>query len=394
MITSYDRVLMALRHQESDRVPFDLGGSILTGMNVHAYKALRKFLGLPEKDISLVDMTQQLARIDDDVVEYLHVDVREVSPLKVTNAPLRKEPRTSKDGRYIEFIDEMGIGWRMPATEGHYFDMYSHPLAEIDSVLDLEKYILPAGDDPSRFVTMKEQADYYVFNENRAYILGRHAAGIWELALWTSGFEKHFCDMIGNKELSHALMRKLTDYKLQYWAKALDTVGKNVLIVSEADDLATQNSQLCSLNMYREMISPYHKELFTFIKQRAKQNGVSEVYIFFHSCGSMLPFAEDLLEEGVDILNPVQVSAKNMDSKQLKKEFGNYFTFWGGGVDTQRVLPHGTPTEIREEVKRRIYDFAPGGGFVFATVHNVQSDVPPENYIAMWDAFKEFGFYR
>ncbi len=128
--------------------------------------------------------------------------------------------------------------------------------------------------------------------------------------------------------------------------------------------------------------------------RRARQNGAPEVYLFYHTCGSMLPFADDLHREGVDILNPVQVSAKDMDSRRLKRELGDRFTFWGGGVDTQSVLPRGTPQQVREEVKRRIGDFAPGGGFVFAAVHNVQSDVPPENYMAMWEALQEFGVYR
>lgn len=394
MMTSYERVLTALRHQEPDRVPFDLGGTVLTGINVHAYKALRQYLGLPEKPIDTIDMTQQLARVDDDVAALLKTDVRCVDPNPIAVAPMRSAPRLTADGRYYEMTDELGIGWRMPVVGGHYFDMVTHPLEDAEDIADLDAYAMPAGDDPSRFVGMKERADAYVNDEKSAYILGRHNAGIWELALWTSGFEKFFCDMLTNPEFSHALMRKITDYKLAYWEKALKTVGSNVLIVSEADDLATQNSQLCSLALYREMISPYHKELFTFIREQAKKNGADEVYLFYHSCGSMLPFANDLYEEGVNILNPVQVSAKDMDSKRLKKELGSRFTFWGGGVDTQQVLPYGTPQQVRDEVRRRIDDFAPGGGFVFAAVHNVQSDVPPENFMAMWDAMREYGVYR
>lgn len=393
-MTSYERVLKALRHQEADRVPFDLGACVLTGINIHAYKALRKFLGLPETRTQYMDVVSQLARVEDDVLNYLKVDVRGVEPAPVAVAPYRTEQTLSADGRYYDMKDEFGIGWRMPVEGGHYFDMFSHPLEDVEDVEELAEYRLPPGNDPSRFVGMQQKADHVVNQEKRAYILGRHAAGIWELALWTSGFEKHFCDMIANKELSHALMRKITDNKLEYWQTALDTVGSNVLIVSEADDLATQHSQLCSLELYREMVSPYHKELFSFIKQRARKNGAEEVYIFYHSCGSMRPFADDLHKEGVDILNPVQVSAKDMDSKMLKKELGDRFTFWGGGIDTQIVLPHGSPAEIRDEVKRRIDDFAPGGGFVFATVHNVQSDVPPENYMSMWEAFQELGIYK
>ena len=393
-MTSHERVLKALRHQEADRLPFDLGACVLTGMNVHCYRALRKYLGLPEVAIELCDTTQQLARIHDDVVDLLKVDVRGVDPMPLSEAPLRVDAHPDKSSRYTEMTDELGITWRMPLDGGHYFDMVRHPLADAESIEDLDAYAFPPGGDASRFVTMKQRADAYRYGEQRAYILGRHNAGIWELALWMSGFEKFFCDMMVEKEFSHRLMRKITDYKLEYWEKALDTVGDNVLVISEADDLATQNSLLCSVELYREMVHPYHKELFHFIKDRAKKNGAPETYLFYHTCGSMLPFADLLHEEGVDILNPVQVSAKDMDSKRLKKELGDRFTFWGGGVDTQYVLPRGTVQEVKDEVRRRIDDFAPGGGFVFSTVHNVQFDVPPENYMAMWEAMREYGVYR
>lgn len=393
-MTSYERVLAALRHQEPDRVPFDLGGTVLTGMNVHCYRRLRSYLGLPEKEPEILDPMQQLARIDEDVIAILEPDVRCVDPNPVAVAPLRKPIALTPDGRYYEMYDELGIGWRMPVDGGHYFDMVRRPLEDIEDEEDIDAYEIPRGDDPSRFPGMKEKADYYVNEEKKAYILGRHNAGIWELALWTRGFENYFCDMAADKPLAHKLMRKFTDYKLQYWETALKHMGSNVLIVSEADDLATQNSQLCSLQMYKEMVSPYHKELYDHIRATAKKNGVEELYIFYHTCGAMMPFAETLREEGVDILNPVQVSAAGMDSRELKKNIGDMFTFWGGGVDTQQILPHGTPQQVRDEVHRRIDDLAPNGGFVFATVHNVQSDVPPENFMAMWEAMREYGVYR
>lgn len=141
--------------------------------------------------------------------------------------------------------------------------------------------------------------------------------------------------------------------------------------------------------MYKEMVSPYHKQLFDFIRKTAKV----PVHIFYHSCGAAKELIPYLIDEGVDILNPVQVSAVGMDSKELKREFGEDITFWGGAVDTQIVLPTGTVQQVKDEVKRRIDDLAPGGGFVFNPVHNVQSDVPAENYYAMWEALQEFGVY-
>ena len=393
-MTSYERVLTALRHKEPDRVPFDLGASVLTGMNIRAYKALRRYLGLPETDTQIQDEVQQLACVEDDVLDLLHVDVRGVAPNPIAAAPMRVPSHLAAGGKHYERRDELGVCWHMPADGGHYFDMVSHPLAQAETVEDLDRYVFPPGGDPSRFAGMKQRADFFRFERQQAYILGQHNAGIWELALWLNGFEKFFCDMLAEKEYAHALMRRITDYKLAYWEKALDTVGDNVLIVSEADDLATQHSQLCSVELYKEMVSPYHKELFGFIKERARKNGAEEVYLFYHTCGAMLPFADLLSEEGVDILNPVQVSAQGMDSRDVKKLLGDRFSFWGGGVDTQRVLPHGTPQEVKDEVRRRIDDLAPGGGFVFSTVHNVQSDVPPQNYMAMWEALREYGVYR
>lgn len=385
--SSYERVKRALEHKEADRIPFDLGGSVLTGMSIHSYARLRRYLGLPEKKIDIVDMTQQLARIDDDIIDLLGIDVRCVDPNPSDKSTLIKP--ISIDGAYNRMIDEWGIEWKMPVDGGHYYDMTGQPLAEADSNGALDAFQWPDPRDPARFTTMKQRADQVVFGEKRAYILGRQFAGILETSLWMNGFEKFYCDMLVEEDYAHAMMAKITELKMQYWEKALETVGDNVLIVSEADDLASQNSLLISEDLYKKMVHPYHKQLYDFIKRKAK----SKVYIFYHSCGAVKPLIPYLIEEGVDILNPVQVSATGMDTKILKKEFGKDITFWGGGVDTQQILPYGTVQQVREEVKRRIEDLAPSGGFVFSAVHNIQSDVPPENFMAMWQALQDFGKY-
>jgi uroporphyrinogen decarboxylase len=385
--TSFERVKAALEHKEPDRIPFDLGGSVLTGMNRHCYANLRNYLGMPKKTIELYDEMQQLARIDDDIVEKLKIDVRCVDPSSPSIKGLVKD--VERDGNYYKMTDEWGIEWNMPVVGGHYFDMTKRPLEFAETIEDLNNFPWPDPKDPARFATLKTRADKYVFEDKKAYILGRQYAGIWETALWMSGFEKFFCDMILNEDFAHALMNKITELKMQYWEKALDAVGENVLVISEADDLATQNSLLCSEDLYKKLVHPYHKKLFSFIKQKAK----NKVYIFYHSCGSLVPLIPYLIDEGIDILNPVQVNATGMDTKMLKREFGKDITFWGGGVDTQHVLPFGSPEDVREEVKRRIDDLAPGGGFIFNSVHNVQSDVPPENFMAMWETLQEYGVY-
>ena len=385
--TSYERVKAALEHREPDRVPFDLGGSVLTGMNKVAYQRLRAYLGLPEKPVEIYDQIQQLARIHQDVLDRLEVDVRCVDPDPPSHSPLAKD--IVNEGQYHAFTDEWGITWKMPSDGGLYFDMRRHPLADAESVADLKKHPWPDPCDSGRFPTMKQRADRYVHEEHKAYILGRHAAGIFEVALWTRGFEKFFMDMALNPPFAEALLDIITDLKIRYWEKALETVGHNVLIVSEADDIATQRGPLISKEMYKRFIAPRHRRLFGHLRKKAQ----SRFYLFYHTCGAVRDLIPLLIEEGVEILNPVQLSAAGMDSADLKRLFGKDITFWGGGIDTQRVLPRGTREEIRDEVKRRIEDFAGGGGFVFNTVHNVQGDVPPENYMAMWEALQEFGGY-
>jgi uroporphyrinogen decarboxylase len=167
-----------------------------------------------------------------------------------------------------------------------------------------------------------------------------------------------------------------------------DTIGDTIDVAGTADDFAGQQNMLISPRSYRKLAKPRHKELFDFIHKR------SNAKIFFHSCGSIRPVIPDLIEIGCDIINPVQVSAAGMDSAELKREFGKDITFWGGGVDTQRVLGTGTPEQVREDVKRRLNDFMPGGGFIFNTVHNIQGNVPVENIIAMWETLQEYGVYQ
>lgn len=386
-LTSFERVKMALEHKEPDKVPFDLGGTILTGMNKNTYTALRKYLGLPEKEIRIIDMFQQLAGIDDDVHEKLKTDVRCVDPGAPVNRGLTKD--LTVEGDYCFYTDEYGIGWRMPVKGGHYFDMCKHPLADAASFDEVKNFPWPDPLDPGRFETMKQRADKFVFEDKRAYVLGRNAPGIFEIALWMRGFENFFCDMALDPDFAEGLLDIITEIKIKYWTKALEEVGENVLVISEADDIATQNSLMVSKDMYSKFVAPRHKRLFDHIKKVAK----NKVYIFYHSCGAIMEMIPYLIEEGVDILNPVQVSAAGMDTRELKRRFGKDITFWGGGVDTQKILPSGTPQQVKDEVKRRIEDLAPGGGFIFNTVHNVQGDVPPQNYMAMWEAVQEFGKY-
>ena len=195
-------------------------------------------------------------------------------------------------------------------------------------------------------------------------------------------------DMIQNEKLIHAIMEKILEIKMKYWGRVLELVDEEYVVISCADDLGGQNGLLVSLDMYKDLIWPYHKRLFEFLKRKSK------VYVFFHNDGAIYESLPLLIEAGVDIINPWQVNCAGMDdTAKFKGEFGNDLTIWGGSCDTQRVLPFGTPQEVRDETKRRIEDLAPGGGYIFAPIHIIQDGVPVENVMAMWETLQEFGIY-
>jgi uroporphyrinogen decarboxylase len=375
-MNSRERVLATLNHQAPDRVPFDLGGTVVTGIHHKAYTGLRRALGLPQREPKIIDMIQQLAQVDDDVMDRLGVDMRNISPRSSATFQIS----LGDMGEYTYFYDEFGIGWRSPKDGGWYYDMFDHPLRGDIGIAEVERFPLPDPLDPARFVGLRDE-------ERRAVVFGNISAGIFEMLTWTRGYEDAYADWGTSSPVALKLMDRMLQLQLAYWEKALGLVGDVIDVAQIADDIAGQNSPLISPRSYRKLLKPLHKELCDFIHARTKAK------IFMHSCGAIRSFIPDFIEIGIDIINPVQVSAKGMDSAELKREFGNDIVFWGGGVDTQRVLGDGTPQEVRQEVRRRVEDFKPGGGFVFNTVHNIQGNVPPENLVAMWEALQEYGRY-
>jgi uroporphyrinogen decarboxylase len=193
-------------------------------------------------------------------------------------------------------------------------------------------------------------------------------------------------DLVDNKDFAHALMSKITEIRKQNAKYFLNEVGEYLDVFQLADDLAMQNGPYMSPELYREMIKPYQVELFRFVKE------LTPAKIYYHSCGAVTRLLDDLIDVGVDILNPVQVSADGMETDQLKQRFGKKLSFWGA-MDTTEILPNGTLDDVRNEVRKIIRDLAPGGGFVLASVHNIQSDIPPENIIAMFEAASQYGKY-
>lgn len=384
-MNSRQRVQTALQHKEPDRIPFDLGGTVLTSIHVNAYRNLRRYLGLPEIDIRVMDVFQQIAEVDDDVRARLGCDCRNVAPR--SSATFNIEVNETAMPGYRFFHDEWGIGWRMPKDGGFYYDMFEHPLARSTSIDDIKNFPWPNPVDPARFEGLRERARHVAEDLGEPVILGGLSAGFVELAAWTRGFGRFYPDLVTNLEWMTYLMDTIIDLKLAYWEVALPMVGDLADVVQEADDLAGQFSLLISPETYRSIIKPRHKKIMDFIKARTNAK------IFFHSCGAIREIIPDMIEVGIDIINPVQVSAVGMESSALKRDFGREMTFWGGLVDTQGVFTTGSVQEVRDEVRRRIDDFGAGGGFVAATVHNIQANVPPQNIMALWETLQEYGAY-
>ena len=375
-MTSRERIRAALAHREPDRIPFDLGGSRVTGIHVLAYARLRALLGLPAGELRVGDITQQLAEVEPDVLDALGCDVRGITPRGAST--YRREIR--EVGEYRTFVDEWGVGRRMPLAGGLYYDASAPPLAGDVGDAAIDAYPWPDAADPARSAGMAEEARHYVLEEHRAVHLGSICGGLTEGLFKLRGFEDGYMDLAADPARARRLMERILEVKLTYWSRSLPQLDGLVDIVGEADDLGGQDRTLFSPATYRALVKPLHRELFAFLHAR------TDAKVFFHTCGAVRELIPDLIEIGVDVLNPVQVSAAGMETAALKREFGRDLVFWGGGVDTQRVLGGGTPDEVRAEVRRRVGDLAPGGGFVFAAVHNVQPNVPPENVLAMRSA--------
>ena len=383
-MNSRERILTTLNHREPDRVPFDMGACQVTGIHVIAYQNLRKALGLPEVEIEFCDAVQQLASIDDDVVARMNIDTRGLYPLNSHNWQVVEEDA----GDYWAYHDEWGITHHRPKENGLYFSVVNVPLPHSElTVADIANHHWPEVGNPSRLAGLRDLAQQYRA-AGYAVVLKDAFAGIFEFAQRIVGMENFLVMMITNEKATCALFDRLLQLKLDYWQTALSELGDLVDVVTYADDYGTQTSQIISPDMFRRLIKPRLKVLFeTFIESapHAKR--------FFHSDGNVRPLIPDFLEIGVDILNPIHIRAQNMAPAGLKRDYGQDLVFWGGGVDTQGILPRGTPQEVKDDVRRNIEALAPGGGYVFNAIHNIQADVPPQNLLAMWEALQEYGLY-
>ena len=331
-MTSRERIRKALNHEEPDRIPVDLGGSIVSSITKNAYTDLRKLLELPATEPEIIDIVQQLPRVEEDFRKALKIDT---APLAAGGGSAW-ELKIEKEGDYLFFYDEWGSRLRMPRQGGHYFDWWQYPLKE--STMDaLRKFKWPDPDDPARYAGLKDKAKELYENTDYAIVgSALSGGGIFEQPERVRGSVEFLMDLVSNEEFADGLMQGFTDFYIAEYGHFLDEVGDYIEVIVYWNDVAGQNAPLISPELYRRLIKPKEERLFSSIKKK------TDAKIFYHLCGAAYEFIPDLIEIGVDILNPVQVSAAGMDTSKLKREFGKDIVFWGGGCDTQRILPFGT----------------------------------------------------
>ena len=398
-----ERVLTSLQHQEPDRVPLDLGGTVDSTIMAVAYRDLRAHLGLSPGVVRVADIYQHTALVDEGVRQALGIDVRLAGdePVRWRQGvlpdgspalfPDEFRPERQNDGSQVVFNDAGTIVLKMP-RDGHYFDPVHSPLAEATSVRDIDHHLdaIRSYDKPVHLDASYDQLARKAkrLREETDYLLvGFFGGHIFQSSQSLRGWDTFLLDLLINRVFAEALMDRLVQANIERFERYAETVGRYVDVIQFEDDLGMQDRPLLRPALYRQVVKPYHARLFRFAKSRC------DAYLLLHTDGAVAPFIPDFIEMGIDILNPVQVSAAGMDTKTLKREFGDDIVFWGGGCDSQQILPFGTPLDVAGEVKRRIDDLAPGGGFVFAPIHNIQTEVPPANVVAMFDAAREHGVY-
>ena len=382
-MTSRERVLTTLNHRVPDRVPIDLGGN-QTGIHQNAYRNLIQHLGIAD-EVRILDAVQQLAVPCESVLERFHVDTRYLHAGAAAGWKGGVVQATREGRRWDDLTDEFGIRWSMPEDAPHYMDITLHPLANA-KIDDLPGYPWPKGDDPGRFAGLRERA--LALKRDTPYAVVSGISGVvYEICWYLRGLEQWLCDLMTAPEFCEALLDQTLRFWLDWFRVFLDEVGDVVDVIMIGDDLAGQNGPLFNPEIYRRIVKPRHKRLVQYIRSRTRAK------IWYHMCGSCVDFIPELIDNGVDILNPEQISARHMDPVELKRRFGKQLAFWGGGVDAQHILPRGTPQEVAENVRQNLRALMPGGGYVFNNCHNIQGEVPPENVVALFDTAYESGFY-
>jgi uroporphyrinogen decarboxylase len=382
-LTSRERVQAVLNHEIPDRVPIVLGASNATGISLPTYRKIKQLLGVQSEEKYLYDWPELGAALLDEVVlERLHSDVRGVHDREP--AWVREKNRTREPGS--PYFNSWGVG----SVEGDPETWFPaiHPLADTHSIDDIESYPWPDMNDPTRVAHVKAEAQKLADENKYAILATPWLAFPLERAYAMQRLDRFMLNLGRYPDFAEALLRKIADLCKTLMGHFLREIGENIDMIKIGDDLGMQNSLLMSPKMYRQIVKPIHADYISFIKSHTKAK------LFFHTDGDVFPLIPDFIDIGVDILNPIQTSAGKMsDLEELKKQFGKNIIFCGG-IDTHRILPFGTPEEVRGEVKRVIEILGQGGGYMLASVHTILPDVPAENVLAMVDAAVEFGAYR
>jgi uroporphyrinogen decarboxylase len=373
-----DCVLATLEHQEPERLPVDLGGRHAT-LHIKAQHALRDYYGLEGGEDTFRQFWLQTVDVDPRLTAILGGDVAAFS----TGAP--DAWKMEVDAETGVFYDEWGASYRMPPG-GYYFDYHTHPLQHVEDIAELDDYTWPEPLDSGRYRGLRDQVKR-THDEGRQAIMQTIApAGSWEHTWTLRGPEQALLDLVLNRDLYEEILSRTVSFQLAQWERTLAEVGDLIDIASISDDLGTQTGPLMSPVLWRELFKPRMAKIVSLIKSKSK----ARVYI--HTDGSVYDFLPDFVEIGIDIINPVQRECKNMDLAKLKREFGEKLIFWGAGCTT-RTLEYGSPEQVRAEAKEAIRILAPGGGYVFASIHNIQALVPPQNVEALFKTAQEYGRY-
>ena len=400
-MTSRDRVIAAIKHEEADRIPIDLGGFNASTILAEAYSKLLHHLGI-KGPVRIGDTSQFWVLVDEAVRERFNLDVEPCYPLYDTLGCRRDRtwidwlhpsgtdvqvssdfaPLAQNDGSFLYRVGR--ALYRLPAG-GHYFDVVENPYSWIQTPKDVEKLDIPDMDKAEvayvsdKAALMRQETDRFIITE----IFGgwNDIAGPW------LGHEKFYIDIIANTSMIHALFEKMTDVWMRKIDQLVEAAGDNVDAVPMYNDLGSNMGGIYRTETIKKMVIPYIRRFNDHVER------VSNYQIIFHSCGSVYQYLPDLIDAGVKILNPVQLGAEEMEAEKLKKEFGKDLVFWGGAIDPRHTLARGNPTQVCEEARRNIEVFKKGGGFIFNNPHNVQSNVSPENVVALYDAASEYGWF-
>ncbi|HUI10233.1 MAG TPA: uroporphyrinogen decarboxylase family protein [Bacteroidota bacterium] len=405
-MTHRDRVLAAINHREGDRVPIDFGGHHSSGISAIAYARLRASLGLPARTVRVVEPIQEIALVDDDVLDFFGVDTIEMgrgfalresdwsdwvlpdgTPCKL---PAWVKPER-ESGRWIIRSGSGRIVGQMP-DGALYFEQTYYPFAGgaadcsriEESFADcmwgaIKSPPGPLASGPARSAILAAGARTLREKTDRA-IVGLFGGNLLETGQMLYRNDNFLMLMAGDHGATHEFLDRLLELHLKNLEAFLGAVGPFIDVINFGDDLGMQTGPQMSPAMYREYFKPRHAAMW----RRAKE--LADVKVMLHCCGGVRELLPDLIDAGLDIINPVQTSCRGMEPGTLKRDFGRDIVFWGGGCDTQSILPSGTPAGVARHVRERVKTMSPGGGFVFQQVHNILANVPPENVRAMFEA--------